>query len=229
MRRGGGVVVAELRVVDAAWEDEPAIARLAARRHRPQAEPRSASAQLERERTARAEAEAANHAKSEFLAVMSHELRTPLNAVLGYAELLDLGVAGPLTAEQRQQVGRITASGRHLLGLVNEILDLAKVEAGRHVGRARADVASPRWWRRRSCSSQPQAEARGLALRAPGAIPRDAAPASAIATACVQILANLLSNAVKFTRAGRPHRRVGGRAGAAPTIAPPARRRARGS
>ena len=130
VRRGAGVVVAEFRLVDAAWEEKPAmLVSLRDVTDRKQAEERERL--LEGERRARAEAEAANQAKSEFLAVMSHELRTPLNAVLGYAELLDLGVVGSLSPEQRQQVGRIAASGRHLLGLVNEILDLAKVEAGR--------------------------------------------------------------------------------------------------
>src|SRR5438105_323488 len=130
MRPGDGAITTELRVVDVEWGGAPAMLvslrditdrKRAAERER----------QLERERTARAEAEAASQAKSEFLATMSHELRTPLNAVIGYAELLDLGVAGALTTEQRQQVVRIRNSARHLLGLVNEVLDLSKVEAGR--------------------------------------------------------------------------------------------------
>ncbi|HLA14697.1 MAG TPA: histidine kinase dimerization/phospho-acceptor domain-containing protein, partial [Gemmatimonadaceae bacterium] len=128
-RGGGGVVHAELRVVDTDWENEPVeLVSLRDITDRKQADERAQ--QLNFEREARLEAEAASRAKSEFLAIMSHELRTPLNAVLGYSELLDLGISGPLTEKMREQVGRIRASAKHMLGLVNDILDLAKVEAG---------------------------------------------------------------------------------------------------
>ncbi len=129
-RGGGGVVHAELRVVDTDWENEAVeLVSLRDITDRKQADERAQ--QLSFEREARLEAEAASRAKSEFLAIMSHELRTPLNAVLGYSELLELGISGPLTDKMREQVGRIRASAKHLLGLVNDILDLAKVEAGR--------------------------------------------------------------------------------------------------
>jgi signal transduction histidine kinase len=77
------------------------------------------------------EAEDANRAKTEFLTTMSHELRTPLNAIGGYAQLLSLGIRGPLSEEQRQDLERIDKSQRHLLSLINDILNFAKLEAGR--------------------------------------------------------------------------------------------------
>jgi signal transduction histidine kinase len=198
-RGGADICYAELRVVDTEWEDQQM--KLVALRDvtdRKRAEERSH--QLTREREARLEAEAASQAKSEFLAIMSHELRTPLNAVLGYAELLELGISGPLTEAQRQQLSRIGLSGRHLLGLVNEVLDLAKVEAGRLSVRSAPASASD------AIASavaliQPQAAAHGLQLEvcpladpAPGYIGDD--------ERVRQILVNLLSNAVKFTPVG---------------------------
>ncbi|MBR9988343.1 MAG: GAF domain-containing protein [Gemmatimonadetes bacterium] len=77
------------------------------------------------------EAREANRAKSQFLATLSHEIRTPINAIVGYTELLDLEVAGPMTAKQKEYVIRIQASSQHLIELIDDILDLAKVEAGR--------------------------------------------------------------------------------------------------
>jgi nitrogen-specific signal transduction histidine kinase len=148
----------------------------------------------------RAEAEEANREKTDFMAVMSHELRTPLNAVIGYAELLDLGLGGSLTPEQRQQVGRIVASGRHVLGLVNEILDLAKADAGRlSVDRVPTSVAEV--VETAIVLVQPQAEARGLRLIVPQEVPHEIRFIGD-RDRVLQILANLLSNAVKFTEAG---------------------------
>ena len=199
VRPRGETVTAELRVVDTDWEGQPA--RLVSIRDvtdRKRAAERSA--QLERERFARAEAEAASQAKSEFLAVMSHELRTPLNAVIGYAELLDLGIAGSLTPDQRHQVARIRTSGRHLLGLVNEVLDLAKVEGGRlsvQHGTARAghtvDAAI--------ALVQPVAESRGITIVGGCAGPTNTLYAGD-EDRVRQILVNLLNNAVKFSSAG---------------------------
>ena len=136
VRRNGTAIVAELRLVRIDWEGEPAsLVSLRDITDRREADERAK--QLLEEKHARVEAEAASQAKSDFLAMMSHELRTPLNAILGYSELLDLGLAGPVTDAQRQQLRRIGASGRHLLGLVNEVLDLARVEAGRLTARNR--------------------------------------------------------------------------------------------
>ena len=81
-------------------------------------------------RRARDEAQAANRAKSEFLATMSHEIRTPINAIIGYTDLLQIGLAGPITPEQQAHLERIRVSGRHLAALVDQVLDLSRVEAG---------------------------------------------------------------------------------------------------
>ena len=201
VRPGGESVTAELRIVDADWAEEGQSARLVSLRDitdRKRAADRER--QLQRERAARAEAEASSQAKSEFLAMMSHELRTPLNAVIGYAELLDLGIAGPLTSEQRHQLSRIRTSGRHLLGLVNEVLDLAKIEAGRlsvNVGLGRAgDVAD-------AALSLVQTRADEKGIRFAGQCLGDVkAVFQGDEDRVRQILVNLLSNAVKFTDAG---------------------------
>jgi signal transduction histidine kinase len=86
---------------------------------------------LEVAQRARADAELANKAKTDFLATMSHELRTPLNAIAGHAELLEVGIHGPVTEKQRDALLRIQRSQRHLLGLINDVLNFAKLAAGK--------------------------------------------------------------------------------------------------
>lgn len=198
-RGGGGMVFAELRAVETEWEDEQVeIVSLRDITDRKQAEERAQ--QLAAEREARLEAEAASKAKSEFLAIMSHELRTPLNAVLGYSELMELGISGPLTEKMRDQIGRIRLSGVHLLGLVNDILDLAKVEAGR-LQVSSGPAAAEGTVSAAIALIQPQAAARGLDLRV---MPPPTPPAiyRGDDERVRQILVNLLSNAVKFTPPG---------------------------
>jgi signal transduction histidine kinase len=145
---------------------------------------------------ARAEAEEANRAKSLFLTTMSHELRTPLNAIAGYAELLEMEIKGPLNEEQRDQVARIQTNQRHLLGLVNAVLDFAKLSAGRMELRLEPvlieevlDAVEP--------MVAPLAAKKGLAY------PHECSGAGVVAHAdrekVEQILVNLLTNAVKFT------------------------------
>ncbi|HYD54503.1 MAG TPA: PAS domain-containing protein [Gemmatimonadaceae bacterium] len=151
------------------------------------------------EHVSRREAELANRAKSEFLAVMSHELRTPLNAIAGYAELLEMGLHGPVTAQQTEALLRIQRSQRHLLGLINEVLNYARLETGG----VRYDVVTMR-----VCDAlleaeglvAPQARARLLTL-AIEQCPDDLL-VRADAEKVRQILVNLLSNAVKFTERG---------------------------
>ena len=150
---------------------------------------------------ARAEAEAANQAKGQFLAVMAHELRTPLNAIGGHAELLEMGIRGPVTPQQAEDLRRIQTSQRHLLGLINEVLNYAKLETGT-VQYDLADVVARDALVAAEALVAPQARAKGLALRVV-----DAAPSLVVradAEKLRQVLVNLLSNAVKFTdRGGR--------------------------
>src|SRR6266568_2181124 len=198
-RGGGGVVYGELRVVETEWEDEQVqLVSLRDITDRKQAQERAQ--QLAFEREARLEAEAASKAKSEFLAIMSHELRTPLNAVLGYSELMEMGISGPITDKMREQIGRIRISATHLLSLVNDILDLAKVEAGRlQVSSGPASAAGTVG--AAIALIQPQAAARGLELnRLP--IPEPSPIYRGDDERTRQILVNLLSNAVKFTPPG---------------------------
>jgi signal transduction histidine kinase len=158
------------------------------------------AATAEAARAAQVAAESANRAKSAFLATMSHELRTPLNAILGYASLLLDGLAGPLAPGQRDFVERTRVSGRHLLGLVEEVLDIAKVEAGQ-MRVEFGPVSATRVITAAVTLVRPQAASAGVDVDASksanvlGEVTGDERRVR-------QILLNLLANAVKFTRPG---------------------------
>jgi signal transduction histidine kinase len=145
---------------------------------------------------------------------MSHELRTPLNAIRGYAELLALGVYGGVTDAQRDALARITHSERHLLGLITEILDFARLETGR----ARynlADVPLGEVLAEAHALVDPQLRGKGLAFARDGCA-CEGVVVRADAGKARQIVLNLLSNALKFTAAGG---RVELRCRAEPTMA----------
>jgi signal transduction histidine kinase len=144
-------------------------------------------------------AEAANLSKTQFLASMSHELRTPLNAIGGYAELLELGIHGPVTDEQRAALERIQRSQQHLLGIINDILNFSRIEAGQ-VTYDIAEFAVAEAVHAVTPMITPQALAKHIELDTEGcAIPERALGDMAKVE---QILLNLLSNAVKFTASG---------------------------
>ncbi len=144
-------------------------------------------------------AEEACRSKSRFLAAMSHELRTPLNAIIGFSELLEDQQFGLLNAKQLRYVSHVQASGRHLLNLINDILDLAKVEADR-LGLEPMPFALPEVLGAAVESFRPQAESKDIAFQ----LSLEACPATLIADPLrfKQIVLNLLSNAVKFTLEG---------------------------
>ena len=142
----------------------------------------------------------ATRTRDQFMAVMSHEMRTPLNAIIGYADLLDLEIDGPLTPGQRAQVGRIQVGGRHLLDLINDVLDLARAEAAKlemdlrpvDLGAVLEEVAE---------LLERQAEEKGVRLIVdPFSIPLP--PVHADLQRLRQILTNLIGNAIKFTEEG---------------------------
>src|SRR3954462_2657107 len=154
---------------------------------------------IEERKRAEEEAWAASQAKSEFLASMSHELRTPLNAIGGYAELLALGIRGSLNAEQAQDVARIRRSQQHLLTLINDVLNFAKVDAGQAEYRLTA-VPVDEILKDTESMIAPQILAKGLRYTYKGA--DRTASVLADPEKLQQIVLNLLSNAVKFTDAG---------------------------
>jgi signal transduction histidine kinase len=155
--------------------------------------------QAEAERERRHRAEAADRIKSAFLATMSHELRTPLNSIIGFTGILLQGLAGPLNAEQRKQLDMVRTSARHLLALVNDILDISKIEAGQ------LEVAYEPFAVRASLDKvlgivAPLAKSKKLHLRS--VIAAELGTAIGDERRFEQVLLNLLSNAVKFTDSG---------------------------
>ena len=154
------------------------------------------------------ELEAASRHKSEFLANMSHELRTPLNAVLGYAELIQDGIYGEVPAKIQDVLERIQQNGRHLLGLINDVLDLSKIEAGQltlspvdySMRELVLDVVS---------ATEALAAEKKLALEVD--VPADLPPGRGDERRLTQVLLNLVGNAIKFTDAGSVGIRAHGR------------------
>ena len=142
--------------------------------------------------------ERADQMKSEFLANMSHELRTPLNAIIGFSELLQEQFYGPLNKEQDDYLGNIRTAGEHLLGLINDILDLSKIEAGR-MELDREELNLPRMLDASITIVKEKAHNNGVQLRVDAG---DTGTIAADARKLKQIIFNLLSNAVKFTPYG---------------------------
>ena len=151
------------------------------------------------QRVAKDAAESANRTKSEFVTRMNHELRTPLSAIIGFSRALLRGKSGPLTPDATLYAERILDNGMHLLSLINQILDVAKVEAGR-MDLERETVAIGVLVNETLAMLESTAEAKGLTLRRE--LPEHVAPLVTDAGKLRQILINLVGNAIKFTAAG---------------------------
>jgi PAS domain S-box-containing protein len=146
---------------------------------------------------ARLEAERANLAKSEFLSRMSHDLRTPLNAILGFAQLLELERLG---SEQADNVRQILRGGRHLLSLINEVLDITRIESG-HLSLSTEPVPVAEVIQQTVSLIRPLAAQRDITIDVP-ALPREDEVVLADRQRLTQVVINLLSNAVKYNRSG---------------------------
>jgi signal transduction histidine kinase len=152
-----------------------------------------------RSQTTLAEVEERSRHKSEFLAGMSHELRTPLNAIIGFSEVLLAGMAGDLTAKQAEYIDDILSSGQHLLALINDVLDLSKVEAGRMELEV-TSVSLPALIESTMRVMRERASRGGIGLSVE--IDSDIGPIEGDERKLKQVLVNLFSNAVKFTPVG---------------------------
>lgn len=148
---------------------------------------------------ARAEADVANRAKSDFISRMSHELRTPLNAVIGYAQMLELDREDTLTETQKDYCSHILSSSNHLLGLVNEVLDLAQIEAGNlHLSLERINVATALTEIEKMMAPIAGRAGVKLTMGYPSGVPDIQADDLRLR----QVLVNLISNAIKYNRSG---------------------------
>jgi len=149
--------------------------------------------------SAKERAEAADRLKSAFLATMSHELRTPLNSIIGFTGILLQGLVGPLNDEQKKQLNMVKTSANHLLSLINDVLDISKIEAGQlQVEHEPFDL--PKSIRKIEHTVRPLAEKKHLTLNV--IISPDIGIIKSDMRRVEQILLNLLSNAIKFTEEG---------------------------
>jgi PAS domain S-box-containing protein len=141
----------------------------------------------------------ANRAKDQFLASMSHELRTPLNAIIGFTGTLLMKLPGPLTGDQESQLRTVQTSARHLLALINDLLDVAKIEAGK-VDLHAEPIDCKALIDEVAASLRPQAESKGLNFEV--RVPEDAITVRSDRRLLSQIVINLINNAIKFTERG---------------------------